>query len=233
MRVYVRASAIVLCLAVLGWSEVPVAARPAELSIPFGSVHGALITVGDYLVFYDADKPESSFGVRRDSIRKLEVQGEALTAEVSPPVRVRNGERTSLAFRIADASNAAAILEWSKASGAVAFGPSAGSQTAASGPGEKEAEVTYEARHKHRFGGCNGRLIVKSDQVVFESIDDIDHSRQWSLRDIKELKRDNPYSFKVVPFSGSNYDFELHGSGMDSDVYRELVSRVTAARVAQ
>ena len=36
-----------------------------DLSIPFGSVPGKVITVGDYLIFIDQDHPESSFVLER------------------------------------------------------------------------------------------------------------------------------------------------------------------------
>ena len=93
--------------------------------------------------------------------------------------------------------------------------------------------ASYQVKHDHLLGSCRGRLIVEPNRLVFESITDIGHSRQWGLKDIKELKRDNPYGIKVVPFSGDTYDLEFQGRGMDSDEYRALVDRITSARTQQ
>lgn len=38
---------------------------------------------------------------------------------------------------------------------------------------------------------------------------------------------------KIVPFSGDTYNLGIQGRGMDSDEYRSLVDRITAARVRQ
>lgn len=71
---------------------------------------------------------------------------------------------------------------------------------------------------------------MTQDRIVFESIDDIGDSRNWLPKDIKELKLDNPYKLTIDPFSGSKYTFEFQGQGMDPEVYRSLVDRVTTAR---
>lgn len=47
-----------------------------------------------------------------------------------------------------------------------------------------------------------GRLIVSKDRVAYESVENVSHSFRLQLRDIKEIKRDNPYEIKVVPFVG-------------------------------
>ncbi len=86
-------------------------------------------------------------------------------------------------------------------------------------------------RHDHRIGGCDGRLIVEMDRVSFESITNVNHSRQWGLKDIKELKRSNPYGIEVVPFSGETYNLGIQGRGMSNDEYKALVDRITAARL--
>ena len=93
--------------------------------------------------------------------------------------------------------------------------------------------MSYEARHKHRFGGgCRGRLIVTNDRFAYESIDKIEDSRQWDLADIKELKLRNPYSMEIKPFAGAEYEMELQRS-MDTGEFNVLVDRVTKARVAR
>ena len=54
-----------------------------------------------------------------------------------------------------------------------------------------------------------------------------------NLKDIKELRRDNPYKIKIEPFNGGDYDLEIQGQGMDNAQFKLLVDRITAARVAR
>jgi len=88
-------------------------------------------------------------------------------------------------------------------------------------------------KHKHTFGECRGNLIIKDNGIAYESINDINHSRQWAFRDIRELNRDNPYELSVEPFSGDQYDFDFMGKGMDNAIFQTVVQRVTSARVAE
>ncbi|MCC6590213.1 MAG: hypothetical protein IT168_26205 [Bryobacterales bacterium] len=203
-------------------SETTVRVLKAELAIPFGSAPGSLVLLEDYLTFVDQEKPEASFAARRDEIRAITVEGEAVAIEVASPVRDRSGARTRLTFKVADPAGPDAIKTWQSAASV-----STPKATSSKQPSET---LTYQVQHDHRFGGCKGRLIITQDRIAFESITDISHSRQWALRDVKEMKRDNPYALKIEPFSGNTYKFELQGQGMDSDTYRTLVDRVTAAR---
>lgn len=221
------------------FAQLPVHTQKVEMSIPFGVVPGQLVTVGDLLLFIDDEKPEASFAIARSGIRNLSIAAEVLTVETVKPVRDRGGERSSFNFRLTRPMDAQPFADWFKTAAAAAAAPAA--------PGEKEAEKkdaakteaaipakTYQARHTHfPRGGCNGRLVIEANRMIFESISDIDHSRQWDLKDIKEIKRSNPYSLKIVPFSGNEYNLELQGQGMDSSEFKGLVDRITSARLAK
>jgi hypothetical protein len=89
--------------------------------------------------------------------------------------------------------------------------------------------MTYQVRHDHVFGSCNGRLIVEPARVLFESITAVDHSRQWSLKDIKE-RNATAVRHQASPFSGDEYNLGIQGRGMDSGEYNKLVDQITAAR---
>jgi len=219
------------------FAQLPVQTQKAELAIPFGVVPGRLVTVGEYLVFIDEEKPEASFALTRAGMRNLSYAAEVVTVETLKPVRDRSGEKTVFSFRLASPQEAPPFAEW--------FKTTAGTVTAASPQTGKEAEKkeaarpeipegakTYQARHTHfPRGGCSGRLIIEPNRVVFESVGEIDHSRQWDLRDIKELRRDSPYSIRIVPFAGNEYNLQLQGQGMDSNEFKALVDRITAARI--
>lgn len=207
------------------FAQPPVGVYAADLSVPFGVVSGNLITVGEYLVFVDKERPESSLAVSRGELKNLMSSGETLTVETATPVRDRTGERSKLTFRLIKLSDVSSISGW--------YSDKSRSVAASRPDGDLPEIQTYQVRHDHRFGSCNGRLIVEPSRIVFESITDINHSRQWSLRDIKELKRDNPYGVKIVPFSGDTYNLGIQGRGMDSENFRGLVDRITASRTRQ
>lgn len=196
----------------------------AELSVPFGVVAGRLLTVGSVLVFYDTEKPDASFAVAREALASVTESAGVLTAELTTAVQDRSGPRKRLVFRLPDAASAPSLLAWSRTSASPAA-------TKDSKDTSASLSKTYQVKHKHTFGGCSGSLIVQEGQVAFESISDLDHSRRWTLKDIKELKRGNPYALKVSPFIGSSYDFEVIGTGMGSEEFQALVERVTAARI--
>jgi len=218
------------------YAQLPVQTQKAELAIPFGVVPGRLVTVGEYLVFIDEEKPEASFAIARNGMRNLSYAAEVLTVESVKAVRDRSGERTVFSFRLATPQEAPPFAEWYKSTaGAAAASPLAEKAADARDTAKIEAAATtktYQARHTHfPRGGCSGRLIIEPNRVVFESVGEIDHSRQWDLRDIKELRRDSPYSIKIVPFAGNEYNLQLQGQGMDSNEFKALVDRVTAARI--
>lgn len=211
-------------LSLLG--QVPVQVQKAELAVPFGVVPGHLITVGEYFVFVDEEKPETSIAVSRADLRRFSADGEILTIETAQQMRDRSGGRSSLTIRLPGTTDAAKLMAWFNAV------PKPASDF--SSPNAKTiATRTYQVKHDHRIGNCTGRLIIEPNRVLFESITDIGHSRQWGMRDIKELKRDNPYGIKIVPFTGDTYNLGIVGKGMDNDEYRALVDRITAARIKQ
>jgi hypothetical protein len=234
--------------------EVAPQAQPAVLSIPFGVVNGKLVTSGDYVIFIDDEQPGSSFALSRDDVANATVDNGMLVLDLRKAVRNRGGETKRLNLRTTDPAAAASFVSWAKAAGQAGPQPSAAPRTdepqagrpagvtqagapapAGSAPAQTlgPGALTYQARHKHRIGSCTGRLILGPDRIAYESITAIGDSRQWDLKDIKELKRDNPYSLKIVPFTGNDYSLDLIGNGMDNAEYKVLVDRITAVRVAR
>ncbi len=214
--------------------------QKAELSIPFGTVPGKLVSVGDYLVFVDDEKPENSFAVSRTDVRNVTSEKDTITLATSKPVRDRSGERSQFVFRVADPSALASLAIWSKSQNPMppaptSPGPAPSTPAASGSPAPAPAGPgIYEARHKHfPRGSCNGRLIITDKQVNYESVSKLDDSRRWELKDIKEVKRDSPYEIKIVPFVGHEYNLEIPGSGMDAAEYKTLLDRIAQARAAQ
>ncbi len=206
------------------WAQTSLQVRPAELAIPFGAVKGQLLVVGEYLLFVDSDRPEGSFAISRGQIDSLEAEQNLLKIVTNAPVEDRSGSRSELVFKLKEALDLAPWLEQRQVAAGTA--PSAPAPQAE----EKEASRSYAVSHKHRFGNCQGRLLIGEAGLAFESVGDLSHSRKWSFGDIKKLKLENPYELRIEPFAGNGYTLKLQGQGMESDVYQSLVDRVTASR---
>lgn len=75
--------------------------------------------------------------------------------------------------------------------------------------------------------------MVREDRMIYESIDSLGQSRNWEIKDIKELKLENPYELVVEPFRGGKYSLHLEGQGMEPEVFKAQADRVTSARIAR
>ena len=199
----------------------------AELAIPFGVVTGKLVPSRAHLLFIDDQQPGASFAIARQEVKDLRNDAGTLTLELTAPVTDRSGDRNRLSLRMLQPTDADAITRWYKTATASAGGAPAGARNG-------EELLSYESRHNHSIrGSCNGRLRISQDRVAFDSVTDIDHSRQWAMRDIKEIKRPNPYRLDIEPFVGTSYTLQLDGKGIDADDYRRLVDLVTNARTVK
>ncbi len=243
MKIAMGSALSFVCLILLSGSlsaqDVRLEVHDARLSIPFGEVQGTIVKVGEYLVFIDEDQPNNSFALRRSEVRNITAQEARVTIDLNSPVRDRSGERTSFIFQLPDQAGANAVTTWPQGttgSSAAATLPgqtgSTGSQSMSS-QGANGVMATYQVTHGHLMGNCHGRLIVRQDIIAYESIDKLEDSRQWAIRDISELKLDNPYELKIKPFRGDEYSLTFDGKGMDTGVFRQLVERVTSSRVAE
>lgn len=207
--------------------QVPLEITEAELAIPFGSIDGRLILVGDYLIFLDYDEQRNSFAVTKNQIQEAQVLEQTVVILLLRPVFVQSEAKAQLTLRLDSSDRAKTLTEWARMPSSV---PSLVSQSDV----QQEVVTTYQVEHSHRpFGSCSGLLILTNTTVAYESIDNISHSRQWELRDIKELERGNPYQLEIKPFAGNDYQFQLLGKGMDSREYKDFVERITKARVTR
>ena len=64
-------------------------------------------------------------------------------------------------------------------------------------------EKTFNARHKHRLGGCDGVLILTADEIFFESKD---HSFTFAKGEV-ELDDDG-----ISDPTGKNWHFSIKGT---------------------
>lgn len=201
-----------------------------ELAIPFGTVPGKLLLLGNHIVFLDEQQPETSVVIPKGVIDRLTAEGAAITIQMKEPVRGRSGELRLLNFRVSTGGDPAIITNWfaSGAGKSAQAAPDSPAPAAAAVPASMEA-TTYQVRHNHRIGYCKGRLLIGVDQVRFESVDSLSHSRRWEYKAIKETSLPNPYELELKTFSGGTYKFFLDGSGMEPAAYKSLDSLRAAA----
>src|SRR5687767_15977761 len=75
---------------VLG-AQTKVEVKKAELSVPFGTVKGTAVLVGDYLVFIDEQQVQSSFAIARSEIQKITSEERGVSIETRQPIRDQIG----------------------------------------------------------------------------------------------------------------------------------------------
>jgi hypothetical protein len=204
--------------------------QPAQLAVPFGVVEGQLVVSGHNLMFIDQQNPGNSFTIPSDDIRNVSAAGSRLTIDLSRPVQDSAGPTSRLVFRMTNPIGAEDFTQWVHQTQGLAVAP-AGTADRAGLPNAPPVTMSFEVKHNHRIGSDTGRLLVTPNQINYESVSNLNNSRQWNFSDIKEVKRDGPYKLKIVPFSGDTYDFELMGQGITSDQYHMLVDDVTRARL--
>ena len=213
---------------VLG-AQTKVEVKKAELSVPFGTVNGTAVLVGDYLVFIDEQQVQSSFAIARSEIQKITSEGRGVNIETRQPIRDRSGERSQFTVRLSE-GDLATLMNWSRMTPT----PTTTTVAAASVPAVRSAEqMSYPAEFTQFIGrNSRGRLMVTADMVAYESIDNVQSSRRWQFKDIKEIKLKNPYEIEIEPFVGDRYNLKLEGKGMDTGDFKTIVDRITAARIA-
>lgn len=204
-------------------------AEQVQLAVPFGTENGQLVISGQNLMFIDSQQPSGSFVVPRSNVRNTTAQAGDLTFDLVNPVQDRGGSTSRLVFRLANPEGAQQFVQWFHQTQG-----GSGEANRATEPGAANAQqplMSFQVKHDHFIGSDSGRLMLTPTQLVYESVTNVNNSRQWNLSDIKEVHQDGPYKLKIVPFSGDDYSFELMGQGITSDQYQMLVDRVTSARV--
>lgn len=204
-------------------------AEQVQLAVPFGTENGQLVISGQNLMFIDNQQPSGSFVVPRSNVRNTTAQAGDLTFDLVNPVQDRGGSTNRLVFRLSNPEGAQQFVQWFHQNQA-----GSGEANRATEPGTANAQqplMSFQVKHDHFIGSDSGRLMLTPTQLVYESVTNVNNSRQWNLSDIKEVHQDGPYKLKIVPFSGDDYSFELMGQGITSDQYQMLVDRITSARV--
>lgn len=250
-----------LVLAVAAAAQTPIKVYRTELSVPFGVAKGRVVMAGDMLIFVDEDDSNASFAIDKLNIKNWNEAEGVVTVNTVKAVRDRSGERNLFPFRFAD-GNSAGVAAWlreapqgmmagaammarqpeaaanppAKPMDATGGQPAQTAVASATAPEAKpeEQKKIYSAKQK-RFpvGSTEGKLVVTDKMIAFESLGDVKRSRQWELKDIKEIKQTGPYVLTITPFSGDKYTLELQGDSMPPADFKALTDRIAAARLGK
>jgi hypothetical protein len=212
-------------------AQTPLVLIDAELALSFGSVKGQVAFVGSHILFVSAETPKSSLSIDRADIARMERSGDVTTVTTRRSLRDAEGSRDTFRFRPSDP---AVLMRWYEA---VPAAPAVSAAPAAASPSAPIVTpavlASYQVKHDHKIGSCQGTLMLTADAVSFESLDRIEDARQWKLIDIKKVEQNGIYKLKVEPFQGDAFNFELNGKGIDSGEFRQLVDRIARARAVR
>ena len=91
--------------------------------------------------------------------------------------------------------------------------------------GQGPAEQTFDIRN----GDQKGKLIVADNDLRFDSLTDAKHSRVWKYSEIRSFEK-KFRAFRVRPFSGDRYDFQVDNNKTRDRIYDIISRKVVAAR---
>ncbi len=224
---------LILCMSILVLAALPVAADgvdvlPVEMASGFETSTGKLVIAGNQLVFLDDSSPQYSFVVTRNQVGDLRETNGTLVIVLTEPIRDRQGQKTSLSFRYGVGTSPQSAIDWFNSSASRA---SSAPQTPMATRAAQSGDMMYDVRHKRMFGDTNGKLTMTDSLISYESTDKIEDSRNWSLREVKEVKLKNPYELQIIPFTGDKYDFVVKGTPITGDDFKAITDRVVNARV--
>ncbi len=196
--------------------------HPAQVTTPYGSEPGKLVTIGNQMIFVDDANPANSFALMRSEITNLNISNGLMTMSLAQPFTSPFGSGPMLTVRLLD-SNPGDLMSWMT-------GPSASTGEASRAVVDPLAN-TYEYTVKH--DDDEGRLIITPVDVRFESFNHPKHSRAWTYNSIKKLTSDaDDREVKLEPYDSDTYKFKILGSRtLTQDVYTMVRERIEAARL--
>jgi len=145
----------------------------AELAVPFGSAKGHIALVGDTIVFVTSDASRWSMAIEHAEIAKAQRNADVVTITTQRPLKDADGERDSFRFRLAEPAR---LMGWYEATPSGTGPATTGGRTTKTDASPILA--SYQVRHDHRIGSCQGTLILTEGGVSFESNNQLDDSRQ-------------------------------------------------------
>lgn len=209
----------------------------AQLNGPNGLTNGKLVVVGDRMVFVDDERPQLSFAVGKNDVRKLTFEQGELSVDLGRPVTDRWGSRTNLILRTDNPQHIQSVVAWAGVplvGGGSATVRTDESQDVSTGARSAQPRVSpgvlsFDARHDHSVGNCYGKLLVSADGLRFESVGESDHSRSWKWNEIDEVDRNGSEQKVIIKPHGADH-FALKLSSQFDEAFRAISERLVAAR---
>jgi hypothetical protein len=208
-------------------AQTPLSVTAAELAVPFCATQGQMAFLATQILFVATESPSSSLTIDRADISNVQRSGDVVVVTTRRKLVDADGSRDTFRFRMAQPD---ALLNWYESTPASAATGAGAPRAPMAGSGTAKIIASYQARHDHTIGSCQGTLILTDEGVSYESNDKLEDSRQWKLIDIKKVDQNGVYKLKVEPFRGGDFNFELFGTGIDSGEFRALLDRIARAR---
>ena len=95
---------------------------------------------------------------------------------------------------------------------------------------EEGAQSSAPVRHRHRLGGCEGRLSAEGERLIY-STDHASDNRVWKLREIETIGSLDPYHLRVTAYN-ETFTFDLK-SPLDPRLYDSLWKKIYRFENAQ
>ena len=86
-----------------------------------------------------------------------------------------------------------------------------------------QSSALLPVRHRHRLGGCEGRLSAEEQRLIY-STDHASDNRVWKLREIETIGSPDPYHLRVRTYN-ETFTFDLK-SPLDSKIYDFLWKKI-------
>lgn len=219
---------IVLCFCSTQAQTVPNVCQ-AQLFLADINTSGRLVISGNSLVFIEdlpaagwfqssPAGPSQALIIDRSIIIDVNAQPNAVTSTISIQtkrmVNYQSRQEKFLTFRLMSPS-CSSIAPWlSRRS------PSPSTKKA---PLFKPIRIPASYRRK-MLPDISGVLVIEEKMITFDNRRGT--TFRWDFRDIKELERRRKFFFKITPYSGSSFEFDLYGNGLSEQDFRDTWARI-------
>ncbi|MBM3797724.1 MAG: hypothetical protein FJW31_27565 [Acidobacteria bacterium] len=92
------------------------------------------------------------------------------------------------------------------------------------------AQTAVDPVYEVRNGDQKGQLMLKQDELAFESLTDGKRSRNWKYSEIRTFEKKGRKELRGSPFRGDRYDFQFDDRKLADRIFKEVSQRIVQAR---
>ena len=92
------------------------------------------------------------------------------------------------------------------------------------------AQPAVDPVYDVRNGDQKGKLMLKQDELAFESLTDGKRSRNWKYSEIRTFEKKGRKELRVRPFKGDRYDFQFEDRKLADQIFKDVSQRIVQAR---